>query len=104
MAQAPDRGLMGAGTCGAGPACFELDLQQNLGKLQYSPEVFADNMQVLRRDNRSVQTRIDYPAADFDRGVVADIVRGFENDPCRIHRLIGPWLVGNDAVPIACAE
>jgi hypothetical protein len=28
MAQAPDRGLMGAGTYGAGAGCFELDLQQ----------------------------------------------------------------------------
>ena len=38
---------------------------------------------------RAVQAGVDDPPADFDGGIVAEIVGGFENDPGRIQRL-GP--------------
>src|SRR5258708_39159962 len=42
----------------------------------------------------AVQARIDHPSANFDGGMVAEIVRGFENQPGRIQRLLRLRLVG----------
>ena len=50
-----------------------------------------------------VQARIDDPPADFDGGVVAEIVGGFENDPGRIQRLVRLRLVGIAVQACACA-
>src|SRR5258708_21570787 len=42
----------------------------------------------------AVKARIDHPPANFDGGMVAEIVRGFENQPGRIQRLLRLRLVG----------
>src|SRR5258708_31826924 len=42
----------------------------------------------------AVQARIDPPSANFDGGMVAEIVRGFENQPSRIQRLLRLRFVG----------
>ncbi len=46
---------------------------------RYSPEIFDDDVQVEGGGGPPVQARIDDPPADFDGGVVAEIVGGFEN-------------------------
>src|SRR5258708_24333252 len=42
----------------------------------------------------AVKARIDHPPANFDGGMVAEIVRGFENQPGRLQRLLRLRFVG----------
>jgi hypothetical protein len=62
-----------------------------------SPEIFGDNVHVERGGGLPVQVGIDNPPADLDRGMVAEIVGGFKNDPGRIQRVLRLRFIGTDA-------
>jgi hypothetical protein len=60
-----------------------------------SPEIIEDNMQVGLEGRLPIQVGVDDPPANFDGGMVPEIVRGFEDDPGRIQRLVRLRLIGN---------
>jgi hypothetical protein len=61
-----------------------------------------DNVQVGLARGPAVQVRIDDPAANFDGGIVPEIVRRFENDPDRVQGLVLLRLFETRPAPFAC--
>ena len=84
-------------------------LQSRLRRIRpvlYSSEIVEDDMQIGLRGRRPIQVGINDPSTNFDGGMVAEIVRGFENEPGRIQRLVQLRLIGNHIRAFAyhCAE
>ena len=65
------------------------------------PEIIDDEVNVGWRREPAVQIRIDHPATGFDGGVVAEIVGGFENEPCHVRGRVRARLTGSGAEAIA---
>jgi DNA-binding transcriptional LysR family regulator len=61
------------------------------------PEIIQDQVHVGWRGDPAVQVGVDNPAARFDRRIVAEIVRRFENVPGRIRGLVRLRLVESHA-------
>ena len=50
------------------------------------PEISQHEIGIRAAGNRAVQLGVDNPAAGLDRGVVAEIVGGFQHEPCGVDR------------------
>jgi hypothetical protein len=61
-----------------------------------SPEIIEHDVQVGLGGRRAIQGCIDDPSASFDGGIVAEIVRRFENHPGRIEGMVRFPLVGDN--------
>ena len=79
-------------------------LQSRLRRIRtvlYSPEIVEDDMQIGLRGRRPIQVGINDPSTNFDGGIVAEIVRGFENEPCHVRGRVRARLTGRGAEAIA---
>jgi hypothetical protein len=89
----------------AATSCLQGRLRR-IRPVLYSPEIVEDDMQIGLRGRRPIQVGINDPSTNFDGGIVAEIVRGFENEPGRVQRLVPLRLIGihTRAFAYDCAE